>query len=93
MRVSPIILTMARTAALNRDTNETKIQVNINFLFILIKIALSLDGGDLQNLGKDGAATNSVDSEHATQKTASQIIEVNTGIGFLDHVLQHPVMY
>jgi imidazoleglycerol-phosphate dehydratase len=50
-----------------------------------MKIALSLDGGELPSLENAKATTNG-GSGHATQATASQTIEVNTGIGFLDHV-------
>src|SRR5256885_17207483 len=66
---------MARTATLNRDTNETKVQ-----------IALSLDGGALPSTARSDPRENGVDSHHATQSTSSQTIDVNTGIGFLDHV-------
>ncbi|PHH91511.1 hypothetical protein CDD83_180 [Cordyceps sp. RAO-2017] len=65
----------ARAAALARDTNETKIQ-----------LALNLDGGDLPadthpRLRERAAAA------HASQSSGSQTIAVNTGIGFLDHML------
>ncbi|KAH8600931.1 imidazoleglycerol-phosphate dehydratase [Bisporella sp. PMI_857] len=66
--------TRVRSAALSRDTNETKIQLAIN-----------LDGGafpantDKRLLsGNDG---------HASQSSSSQTIAINSGIGFLDHML------
>ncbi|BFZ53200.1 imidazoleglycerol-phosphate dehydratase [Savitreella phatthalungensis] len=43
-----------------------------------IEISLSLDGGSLAS---------QVSSEHASQKTGGQEISVNSGIGFLDHML------
>lgn len=65
---------MSRFAAIKRDTNETKIQ-----------IIVSLDGGHI-------AVTDSIfpakkEEEHATQQTLAQVINVQTGIGFLDHML------
>jgi imidazoleglycerol-phosphate dehydratase len=75
---------MPRSTSLNRETNETKVQ-----------IALNLDGGELPALESSpfwdkidaDAKTNGTASDHATQKTGSQIIEISTGIGFLDHML------
>lgn len=64
--------TAPRTAIVNRNTNETKIQ-----------IAISLDGGSLQSLLAAGAAPEG----HATQASEKQTIAVNSGIGFLDHML------
>ncbi|KAI0463497.1 imidazoleglycerol-phosphate dehydratase [Komagataella kurtzmanii] len=64
-----------RSSLIKRITNETKIQ-----------IALSLDGGPVslaQSLFKD----KDYSAEHAAQATSSQFISVNTGIGFLDHML------
>ncbi|EGP85083.1 unnamed protein product [Zymoseptoria tritici ST99CH_1A5] len=63
-----------RSAALARDTNETKIQMAIN-----------LDGGELPST-TDSSNTNGSEG-HATQSSKSQQISVNTGIGFLDHML------
>lgn len=63
-----------RSAALSRDTNETKIQLAIN-----------LDGGVFP-AHTDKTLTNGTDG-HATQASKSQIIAINSGIGFLDHML------
>ena len=62
-----------RSATISRDTNETKIQ-----------LALNLDGGALPSLT---STTDSKTNGHATQTSTSQTISVNTGIGFLDHML------
>ncbi|ROW11658.1 hypothetical protein VPNG_05599 [Cytospora leucostoma] len=64
-----------RWTALARDTNETSIQ-----------LALNLDGGAFppetdERLLKVEAVG------HASQSSKSQTISVNTGIGFLDHML------
>ncbi|KAL7625038.1 imidazoleglycerol-phosphate dehydratase [Parahypoxylon ruwenzoriense] len=65
-----------RWAALARDTNETKIQ-----------LALNLDGGDFPP-DTDARLLASVAADsHASQSSKSQTISVNTGIGFLDHML------
>ena len=63
-----------RSAALARDTNETKIQLAIN-----------LDGGEFP-AETDERLTNGTEG-HATQASKSQIIAINSGIGFLDHML------
>ncbi|KAI5806637.1 Imidazoleglycerol-phosphate dehydratase-domain-containing protein [Peziza echinospora] len=66
-----------RTTVVKRTTNETKIQ-----------IALSLDGGPVAHLLDDDAATNPTTGDgHATQTSSTQVIAVNSGIGFLDHML------
>lgn len=64
----------ARWAALARDTNETKIQ-----------LALNLDGGSFPP--ETDARLLKNDEGHASQASKSQSIAVNTGIGFLDHML------
>ncbi|KAI0011173.1 Imidazoleglycerol-phosphate dehydratase-domain-containing protein [Xylariaceae sp. FL0662B] len=64
-----------RWAAFVRDTNETKIQ-----------LALNLDGGDFPP-DTDPRLTSAVAASHASQSSKSQTISVNTGIGFLDHML------
>ncbi|KAK7911371.1 IGPD-domain-containing protein [Apiospora marii] len=63
-----------RWAALARDTNETKIQMAIN-----------LDGGDFPP-ETDKRLTSALEG-HASQASKSQTISVDTGIGFLDHML------
>ena len=60
-----------RTATIKRDTAETHISLSLN-----------IDGGALPDI--EGAETN---GDHATQSSKSQQISVNTGIGFLDHML------
>lgn len=65
-----------RSTTLNRDTNETS-----------IKLSLNLDGGEIPS--NESPQTNGVSKEqqHASQNSKSQQISVNTGIGFLDHML------
>ncbi|KAG9523523.1 IGPD-domain-containing protein, partial [Aureobasidium melanogenum] len=62
-----------RSAVINRDTNETKIQ-----------LALNLDGGSLEEIE---AENNGADKSHAAQASKSQAIDIDTGIGFLDHMI------
>lgn len=61
-----------RKATISRITNETKIQ-----------IAVSLNGGPV-TIEKSILKGKSYD---ATQSTSSQVISINTGIGFLDHMI------
>ena len=68
--------TTPRWAALARDTNETKIQ-----------LALNLDGGDFPPDTDARLLQNDKGDGHASQASKSQKIAVNTGIGFLDHML------
>ncbi|KAL7934003.1 imidazoleglycerol-phosphate dehydratase [Trichoderma chlorosporum] len=63
-----------RAAALVRNTNETSIQ-----------IAISIDGGELPQ--DTDPQLLEVASAHASQSSKSQVIAINTGIGFLDHML------
>jgi imidazoleglycerol-phosphate dehydratase len=63
-----------RWAAFARDTNETKIQ-----------LALNLDGGAFPP--ETDARLLDGGNGHASQSSKSQTIAVNTGIGFLDHML------
>ena len=66
--------TPARTASIKRSTNETTIAID-----------LSLDGGKV-HLDEETVPTK-VDSLHASQGSASQLISIDTGIGFLDHMI------
>ncbi len=66
-----------RSAALARDTNETK-----------IVLAINLDGGEFP-ADTDSRLVSSLNGGdgHATQASKSQTIAINSGIGFLDHML------
>lgn len=68
-----------RATTISRITNETKIQ-----------IALSIDGGfislEKSLFAKDNDSDSTQKDEHAAQNSSSQVINVNSGIGFLDHM-------
>nr|Q02986.1 RecName: Full=Imidazoleglycerol-phosphate dehydratase; Short=IGPD [Lachancea kluyveri NRRL Y-12651]AAK29770.1 His3 [YTT vector B]AAK29772.1 His3 [YTT vector C]AAK29774.1 His3 [YTT vector D]CAA78497.1 imidazoleglycerol phosphate dehydratase [Lachancea kluyveri] len=63
-----------RKAFISRITNETKIQ-----------IAISLNGGYIQI--KDSILPAKKDDDVASQATQSQVIDIHTGVGFLDHMI------
>ncbi|KAL7663007.1 Imidazoleglycerol-phosphate dehydratase [[Candida] zeylanoides] len=65
-----------RSTTIERNTNETKIQ-----------IALSLDGGAVELAESILPSTAAAADDHAVQATSAQRIAVHTGIGFLDHML------
>ncbi|KAK9377676.1 Imidazoleglycerol-phosphate dehydratase-domain-containing protein [Lipomyces chichibuensis] len=91
---TPVVTYPLRQAAIVRNTNETKIRLQI-----------SLDGGELPPF--ENKATETTDksatpnglsespsgntkvgeASHATQRSQSQEIVVNTGVGFFDHML------
>jgi len=63
----------ARTATIKRDTNETKVH-----------LILSIDGGPLEGVP---AEQNGESRSHAKQISKSQHIDIDSGIGFLDHMI------
>jgi imidazoleglycerol-phosphate dehydratase len=63
-----------RSACLARDTNETK-----------IALAINLDGGAFPSETDKRLLDGS--EGHASQASKSQTISINSGIGFLDHML------
>ncbi|CAR22694.1 Imidazoleglycerol-phosphate dehydratase [Lachancea thermotolerans] len=62
-----------RRSFVSRNTNETKIQ-----------IALSINGGHVEI--KDSILPKKA-ADIASQATSSQIIDIHTGVGFLDHMI------
>jgi len=64
----------ARTATLKRDTNETKVH-----------LIVSLDGGPLEDIPADSKDGKS--KSHAKQISKAQHIDIDTGVGFLDHMI------
>ncbi|KAI9808693.1 MAG: Imidazoleglycerol-phosphate dehydratase [Sarcosagium campestre] len=67
-----------RIYSIDRATAETS-----------IAISLSLDGGDIPPLADEESrsAEKTAPRKHATQFSASQQIDIDTGIGFLDHMI------
>ncbi|SCV05743.1 LANO_0H14202g1_1 [Lachancea nothofagi CBS 11611] len=63
-----------RRSLVCRDTNETKIQ-----------IAMSLNGGHVEI--KNSLFPDKITEDVATQATSSQVIDIHTGVGFLDHMI------
>ncbi|KAF2158203.1 hypothetical protein K461DRAFT_264982 [Myriangium duriaei CBS 260.36] len=71
--------TAARSTTLSRITNETKIVLTLN-----------VDGGALSPLPSitgQSPSKEEAEKSHAAQSSASQTISIDTGIGFLDHML------
>jgi imidazoleglycerol phosphate dehydratase HisB len=78
-----------RTAVLNKDTNETKVQVSIKATFLKPGVSESGRRSSAKHIQAGQLSPNGAnDSSHATQSTSSQTIDLNTGIEFLDHVPQ-----
>ncbi|KAG0671213.1 imidazoleglycerol-phosphate dehydratase [Maudiozyma exigua] len=68
---------MSRVAQVKRITNETKINVSI-----------SLNGGPIQRIQPSLLQGKSDGNDDvASQSTSSQIIDIHTGVGFLDHMI------
>ena len=68
-----------RSTTMDRDTNETSIQLSLN-----------LDGGAIpSNAFKESSdlSQSNGNQQHASQNSKSQQISIETGIGFLDHML------
>jgi len=67
-----------RSAIVKRDTKETQIHV-----------ILCIDGGQLDNLPVEAQNVSWEDrkNKHSFQDSKTQYVDVDTGIGFLDHML------
>ena len=64
-----------RAAAVTRNTKETQIIV-----------VLDIDGGEIE-LPDSAKVNGERKNKHAYQASKSQYIDIDTGIGFLDHML------
>lgn len=64
-----------RAASVSRDTKETQISVILN-----------IDGGQL-SLPPSASVNGERKNKHAFQLSKTQYIDIDTGIGFLDHML------
>lgn len=64
---------MARAYFVERKTKET-----------LVAVAVSLDGGPLPS--ESAYIADEITSRHAYESSATQTIQVDTGVGFFDHV-------
>jgi len=65
-----------RKATIDRDTKETQ-----------VKIQLCIDGGQLSNPPIEPISWSDRTNKHAFQESKSQYVDIDTGIGFLDHML------
>lgn len=65
----------ARAAYVSRKTKETQIEAILN-----------IDGGEIE-LPDSAKLNGERKNEHAYQASTSQYIDIDTGIGFLDHML------
>lgn len=64
-----------RAASIARDTKETKIVV-----------ILDVDGGEL-DLPAAAKVTGERKNKHAFQSSKTQYVDIDTGVGFLDHMI------
>lgn len=69
-------MTQDRKAQVSRITNETKIQISI-----------SLNGGSIEPVTPSLFPNKVNDRDVASQNTSAQVIDIHTGVGFLDHMI------
>ncbi|KAJ8103816.1 Imidazoleglycerol-phosphate dehydratase-domain-containing protein [Lipomyces tetrasporus] len=84
----------SRKAAIVRNTNETKIRIQLSLdggelpPFEKSATETTDKGGKPNNSSESASEVNDVEeTSHASQKSKSQEIVVNTGVGFFDHML------